>query len=255
MTIPMSRVKTLCSEAEMAVVQASRRPRIGELTLPQAKSFAQRAKKLQDKWRDQSRSQSRAKARQVGVADTATNSHEKAQIFQEATASLDAKVNQLSAKGSDRASKAAKAPAKKDRALKHRATRATMRAKLAEKELVLNTEKKGKQPAKLKPAAKSKSVAAKASQKLSSTKGTTPAAVPNTSAPSKAKPATRARRAAKPAPSGIQKKLADSQVHQQAATVAAKQRRVAQSGLTSRVRGHVTARGRRAQGRRDSRNA
>lgn len=32
-----------------------------------------------------------------------------------------------------------------------------------------------------------------------------------------------------------------------------KKQRIAKTGLTSRVRGHVSARGRRAQGRRDSR--
>jgi hypothetical protein len=33
----------------------------------------------------------------------------------------------------------------------------------------------------------------------------------------------------------------------------AKQQQIAKTGLTSRVRGHVSARGKRAQGRRDSR--
>jgi hypothetical protein len=59
----------------------------------------------------------------------------------------------------------------------------------------------------------------------------------------------------KPALTGIQKKLAADLGQQQSATAAATKSRVTQSGLTSRVRGHVSARGRRAQGRRDSKNA
>lgn len=259
MTIPMSRVQTLCSESERAVVQASRRPRIGQLTLAQAKSFTQRARKLFEKWRDQSRTQSRAQARKVGEADTETRTHDKVQIFEDALASLEARLAQLTATGKGGKTKPAAKPAKKARAQAHRATRAEVRAKLAEKELVLNATKKSKQPAKIKPATKAKPALAAAKAKAQSAPPTAPAPVSEPAVPTssrrKTSPAPRARRAAQPALSGIQKKLADSQLNQQAATLAAKQRRVAQSGLTSRVRGHVTARGRRAQGKRDSRNA
>ena len=255
MTIPMSRVQTLCSESERAVVQASRRPRIGQLTLAQAKSFTQRARKLFEKWRDQSRTQSRAQARKVGEADTDTRTHDKVQIFQDALASLEARLAQLTATGKNGKTGSAAKPAKKARAQAHRATRAEVRSALAEKELVLNESKKSKQPAKIKPAAKSKP--STATTKVQAAPDTSPSPGSDAAVSTRAKktPGPRTRSAAQPALSGIQKKLADGLLNQQAATVAAKQRRIAKAGLTSRVRGHVTARGRRAQGKRDSRNA
>ncbi|MBX3412533.1 MAG: hypothetical protein KF708_07585 [Pirellulales bacterium] len=254
----MSRVQTLCSESELAVVQASRRPRLGQLTLAQAKSFTQRARKLFEKWRDQERTQSRTQARKVGSPDTKTRTHDKVQIFQDALASLETRLAQLTETGKGSQPKASRAPSKKARAQGHRASRAEVRAELAEKELVLKATKKSKQPAKIKPAAKAKPAPAaktKGTAAPRKSKSAARGAEQAVSVPAQKTPAPRQRRAPQPALSGIQKKLADGQIHQQAATVAAKQRRVAKSGLTSRVRGHVSARGRRAQGKRDSRNA
>lgn len=257
MTVPMSRVQTLCTPAELAVVQASRRPRLRQLTLAQAKSFTDRARKLHDKWRDQSRTQSRAQARKVGTADTETRTHDKVAIFQDALASLESRLAQLTAAGSGGKAKSKAAPTKNTRAREHRASRADVRAQLAEKELVLNAAKQSKQPAKSKPKPAKKAKPAPATRKQERATPVASDAVAATAvpAPTASPPTTRVRRAARPALSGIQKKLADSQINQQGAIVAAKQRRVAQSGLTSRVRGHVSARARRAQGKRDSRNA
>ncbi len=130
MTIPASKVRTLCSTAEAALVRASRKPELEQLTPAQLKRLANQAKKLSDKWADLGRTQSRARNRKVGFGDVDANTKLKAQIFSDALASLEAKLAKAE-KSTVSATKTLKPKTKKDRNADHRSDRAAVRKGLA----------------------------------------------------------------------------------------------------------------------------
>ncbi|MGE0535456.1 MAG: hypothetical protein AB7O68_10825 [Pirellulales bacterium] len=235
MTVPAATVKSLCTSAEVDLVRASRQPQLGQLSAAQLKSLAARARKLQDKWRDAKRDQARSKSRAAGVGKPGDNTRVKSQIFREARESFEARLKQLEsasagAKSStkSKAKSAAKSKGKKQRTVDHRNRRAAVREGLAVVKDIVNEEP----PTSATPA---ESTAAENQP---------------------TKPAARPRRQAKPvAPKKPVSKLADRTAAQQLrAETAAKQARLKQSGKTTRVLGHVSARGQRKQARRDSMN-
>ncbi|HQX53748.1 MAG TPA: hypothetical protein PLR25_27790 [Planctomycetaceae bacterium] len=69
MTIPSNKVKALCSDSETALVRASRKGELENLSPASLRQHSVRARKLADKWRDMERGQSRTRSRQSG--DTA----------------------------------------------------------------------------------------------------------------------------------------------------------------------------------------
>jgi hypothetical protein len=246
MTIPISQVKSLCTDSELALVQASRRPQLQTLDRAQLKRHSQRARKLFDKWQGLTRSQGRAQSRQVGFPDPDTASQQKVQIFQDALQNFDAQLAKLEAAGEKAAaSKRSGTTPKSVRAAEHREGRGQVRKKLAEKQAALNEGATAPKKRRLKPAA---SVTAPAE---------TPAPTSAAAAPKKKKkaPPRRTKPQTKVSPATAAKSQKKPPVpRSEKASTAAKQSRVEQSGLTSRVRGHVSARGKRSQGRRDSRS-
>jgi len=253
MRVPLSEVKEICTKSELALVTASRPPKLEKLSAAEAKKSAGLARKLFDKWQDLNRDQARDRSRKVGLGERDTRTQLKVRIFQEALQDFEARSSQGDASGKAD-SKPSQSTPKKVRAIKHRETRASVRAELAEKHAALNAKapasKKGAGSAK--PAAKAPATAAavkpkpaKAAESKMPVAGARPAAA--TAAKKKPK------RTPPPAAAEAQSKLSASPADKLKATTAAKQTRIARSGITSRVRGHVSARGRRAQGRRDSR--
>lgn len=239
MTIRISQVKALCTASELALVQASRRPQRDQLTLTEAKRHAVRARKLFDKWQDQSRRQSRAKSRTTGHGEVESRSTVKAEIFGDALRAFEARVAKLEAAGAKPTGGRSKNPPKTARARTHRAARAEVRADLAEAQLAAN-----------KPARKAKSTppAPPAAEQPPAAEATGTTAPGTTALPDK--PA-RSHKAPVPRPTNTPFVNGKKQLNAQ---TAAKQQRLAEKGTTNRIYGHVSARGRRAQGRRDSRN-
>jgi hypothetical protein len=251
MTVPASKVKAVCTAAEIALVRASRKPALTKLSLAETKQQAKRAKKLADKWEGLRRDQSRTKRRAGGENESLANTELKSQIFREALASFSTRVEQLEAAASPRTP--SKKAAKSRRTAGHRATRAAVRSELSAKESKLNAPKRKK---KAKPAAASAKPAVDASTAANKKKPAKKVAA-GTSATKTAKTPKKAKKkSAKKmaAPAEVVGLASLTPRKQRKATTAAKQRRVAVSGLTSRVRGHVSARGRRAQAARDQRN-
>jgi hypothetical protein len=264
MAIRMSEVKSLCTPNEVALVEASRKPRLEELSAGQLRQQAVRARKLADKWRDLSRSQSRARSQQVGVSKEESRSTRKEEIFTEALASFEARLAKVAPEG---AAKSTPGQPKQVRAQGHRASRAETRKLLRKEKIAQN--RQGAAPAAA-SSAKAAKAAAPASRAKKSAAATKTAAV---AAPAEAKRSAAPKRkvgrkhATAPAalvPSLVSKQsqqlsprgvVSTSPAKQRAAVTASKQARIAKSGLTTRMRGHVSARGRRAQKRRDVRNA
>ncbi len=246
MSVAASKVKSLCTDAEVALVRASRSPELEKHSAAEIKPLATRARKLFDKWQGLSRKQSRSRNRQVGSAEEDSNTRLKAQIFREALDAFEGRQAKLSETGKTgtKGSRAA-AKTKKSRAAEHRQARAAVRAGMTAALDLTNAKpvakKKPKKaavakPAKVvKPAAKpAKKAATKSSVKKGAKKlrSSDSPLVAGKNSP------------AQPLPLNPGKQLRASTV--------AKQARVARSGQATRVHGHVSARGKRSQARRDS---
>jgi hypothetical protein len=261
MAIRMSEVKSLCTPQEIALVEASRKPQLEALSAGQLRQQAARARKLADKWRDLSRSQSRAHGRQVGVSKDESRSTRKEEILREALASFEARLAKIAPEG---AAKVTPGQPKPVRAQEHRASRAETRKVLRKEKLALNRKGAAAKPAAsgaaaAKSAAVAAPAAARTSKKAAAAKAKPAAAKPkrkvgrkHATAPAALVPPLISKQSQQLSPRGV---VSTSPAKQRAAVTAAKQVRIAKSGLTTRMRGHVSARGRRVQKRRDVRNA
>jgi hypothetical protein len=143
MTIPASKVRALCSESEIAIVRASRKPELAKLSRAEVKRLAIRARKLRDKWQIVARDQSRARSRLVGATQADKNTQLKAEIFRDALDVFEARLKQLDESGAPTARKS-RPKAKKERTAEHRATRAAVRKGItAAADLLNDTSRQG----------------------------------------------------------------------------------------------------------------
>lgn len=254
MKTPIGKVKSVCTDSELAVVRASRKPELGELSLAEAKRAAARARKLFDKWQGLHRGQSRDQRRRTGRGDLDNRTQLKAEIFAEALQELDARVEKLAAADAKKsASKSKKGPTKRSRATGHRAERAGVRLELkAEKSAIKAQSRDKSKPPATKPSGKAPDSATPAPAKTAEA-SSAPATSKRPQARKQARPPA-AKKPAKstPARTPIAAEDRSPPIDRLQAATAAKQSRIKRSGLTSRIRGHVSARGRRAQGKRDS---
>lgn len=240
MAIPASKVRSVCSSSETALVRASRKPVLEELGPAELKRNAARAKKLFDKWQDLSRTHARARSEKVGFGETDANTQLKAEIFGEALKNFETRLAKLdSTKGSAAKGTGAKISIT-DRNADHRASRAAVRKGMSTVEDLLNA-----------PARKKKKPAAPKSAPVAET-----VAAPAANAPAKSAKPTKSKRpvsvSAGPPTKLKVKGLATSPADQRRAMTAAKKSRFIRSGKTTRTQGHTAARGKRAQARRDS---
>ncbi|HEX5446587.1 MAG TPA: hypothetical protein VFW87_22405 [Pirellulales bacterium] len=238
MTIPASKVKSICTRSEAALVRASRKGELEHLSPAELKNRTAQARKLADKWQGLVRSQSRTRSRQAGYGDTSANTALKAQIFREALASFQSRLAELDGtKGP--AARPAKPKSKRERSATHRASRAAVRKGMTAVEDLLNTPDQRTARRAAEAAAKPKPAPATSSKAISTKKGAPKLRPPATSAaPNKGR---------KPA-QGVH------DIRQIKAAGAAKQSRIAKSGKTTRMLGHVSARGKRSQARRDAKH-
>lgn len=245
MAVRLPTVRALCTEPELALVVASRKPELKLLKPAQVERLRERARKLVDKWKDLSREQVRKQSRKVGAVAEDTRSHQKAEIFAEALAAFDSRLAELQggSKAKPKPKPAAKKPA---RVAEHRSNRAEVRSALKDKKRVLNASAPKAAAAPMPVPAKAPEPAPAAVQTASSAEPMAPVGPPVL--PPRSRKALRSAPPAKGPASRPQKDPAK----QLAAVTAAKQARVARSGATSRMKGHVASRGRKAQARRDS---
>ncbi len=238
MAIPASKVRSVCTSSETALVRASRKPVLEELSPAELKRNAARAKKLFDKWQDLSRTHARAKSETVGFGEADANTKLKAEIFGEALKNYEARLAKLDKSKSSATKGPGSKPRKQDRNADHRASRAAVRKGMSAVEDLLNT------PARKKKAAAKSAPAAEPAAPAES------AAPAKAAKPKKSKPPVAT---SKIPPTQLKVKgLAQSPADQRRAMTAAKKSRVVRSGKTTRTLGHVVARGKRAQARRDS---
>lgn len=252
MPVPAAKVKEVCSIQEADLVRSSRRPELGKLSPAQVKQRAARARKLYDKWLALSREQSRAKSKKTGFGDSQANTKLKVEIFGDALKSFDGALAKMDPQSTPKK----KAKTKKTRSAGHRAARAEVRAKLRSE---VDSEKGSskasvKKKAKKKVAKKKQPKKKKGTAKKSASK--TPKKVTKKKSASSTKKSTK-KSVKKSSPASKPTSnpgLTVNKKKRRKATTAAKKARIARSGLTSRVAGHVSARGKRAQAARDSRN-
>jgi hypothetical protein len=260
--VPLAKVKSLCTDAEYDIVKASRRPEIGQLDAKALKKHVTQARKLRDKWRDQATNQRRdtQQRHNARVADGEKRSEQKAEVFAAALASFEMQLEKVSASDSGTSKAAPKRkPAKSARKPDHRADRASKRATLEAQREEMNAAAGTKRPTKKKVAKKkttTKAAASGAPKKKAAKKKTASSGAYAARAKKAVKKKLNKGAAASAANQGAQSKGLVGPIvekNQIRAETAIKQGRVDRSGLRSRVKGHVSARGRRAQGKRDAR--
>ncbi len=285
-------IQKLLTAAELKLVQSSQPPALAKLSEAKLKKNITLTRSARDKWRDQSTRQRRDVQRAQGSRDTnaAAHSADKNKILTKALNDLQAQLDKIASGTTAAGTKApaAKSPGKKKRARGHREARAETRALLEDKRSKLtgaSSSTSAKKKVAKKKVAKKKVAKKKVAGQPAVTKGkvtkkksATKKAIKKTKVkkattkPSAAKKVSAKKRAAAAAvssqPSAAKQKaakknsLASSQVtsgtnlnpsDQRSTKTKAKKARIQQSGLTTRTRGHISARGKRAQGRRDSR--
>ena len=126
MTIPVSKVRSLCTSAEVALVRASRKGELGHLSYAQVKRLAVRARALLEKWQDLGRHQSRARSLKVGFGDVGPKTRLKEQIFREALTRFEERLAKLDVAAASPAHQA-RPKTKKVRNAGHRSARAAIR--------------------------------------------------------------------------------------------------------------------------------
>jgi hypothetical protein len=249
MALNLKTARELCNKSEWELVKASKRDEIGQLTEAQLKRHVVRARTMRDKWRDLAVAQRRKTQKEQQARTTQANarSAEKAEVFDEVLARFEKQLQRVaSSSPSTGGASARKTPPKQVRLEEHRATRSKVRKKLAGKrakldeQTVLGAPESAASAPSEAPASTSEpaiSPTLKKKVRKVAKKGTTKSQA--------------TQKATKKKSHGKSDQLNRS--GQQSARTAAKDARFAQSGLDSRTRGHVSARGKRTQSRRDSR--
>jgi hypothetical protein len=223
MSLKLTEVKALTSRSEFELIQSSRGAKLRQLAPAALKEHARRARKLLQKWRDQSRRQQRSSTRKHGFPDLYTRTQQKVAVFEDALAAFEGRLAQLDSSAAPKPSKAKRtAPAADQRPAASPTTKAPAAKATAKKEGASSGGAAARAAAKPRPAAK----------------------------PPKAPPVRTSKLAAGLAQS--QFSLPPSKLRK--ASAAAKLARLTTSGRTTRLRSHVTASGKRKQARRDKKH-
>ena len=241
--IKLSRARELCTAAELRLVESSRRHALAELTAAQLKKKIAQARKLRDKWRDVSTRQRRLVQREQGtrVTEKDSRSQQKSQLFVELLARFEARLERLAASPADDVlpkRSASSRPSKRQRVRGHRRARSLTRHQLAERRAAL--ESHGAQPEQSPQAVVSEAAPGQATEAASPAHQTKRKAAKKSTWPAQAV-LTRTH-------------IGPDHYGQQGAAAAAKHARIKVSGLDTRMRGHVSARGKRSQASRDAKN-
>jgi hypothetical protein len=284
MSLSLDEVRLLCTKAEYALVAESRTPAIEQLTAMKLKTNTANARKLVDKWQKLSRGQSRDESRKTGEPDLASKTYTKHQVMHEALEAYQARLAVAATTATVEAS--AKKLTPRERTASARVARQSARTELQGVKKTVNKVAKARSiqaakkaapvkatpvkaaavkaaPAKAAPvkATPVKAAAVKASTKKApaakseavkktlvktAAKRTAKRAEVAASAPALAAPKKVVKTTAKP---GI---VAPTPAAKAQLAASAKSNRVKLSNRSSNIAGHVSAKGKRAQAKRDS---
>ena len=288
MSLSLDEIRLLCTKAEYALVSDSRTPAIEQLTSMQLKTNAANARKLVDKWQKLSRGQSRDESRTTGEPDLASKTYSKHQVMHEALEAYQARLATVATTTSVEATPKKLTP--RERTASARVSRQAARTELQGVKKTVNKVAKASSiqaaakksaPVKAAPvkAAPVKAAPVKAAAKAAPVKSapvkpavkatTKKAPAAKTEAAKKTLVKTAAKRTAKRAvvagsapvlagPKKVVKTTAKPGILPATpATKAqlagnAKANRAKLSNRTSNIAGHVSAKGKRAQSKRDS---
>jgi hypothetical protein len=252
MPISIVRAKALCNATELALVASSAPRAISKLSASKLRFSVEQARKLRDKWRDQSDAQRRKSQKKLGARGTDDNARsiEKAQLFDEVLGRFAARLAASDSAGT--VSKPRAGAKRTERNRSHRATRANVRGSLQEAKRGLAS------PAKKKPAK-----ANVTDKKDEASPKTAPAAPVSATAATTGKPVasrSKPRVSRKPAATGISaieagrttQGLRVTNQQQLLAKTSAKQGRLKAAGFV-RIQKNRSAANKRSQARRDSR--
>ncbi len=289
MSLSLDEVRLLCTKAEYALVAESRTPAIEQLTAMKLKTNTANARKLVDKWQKLARGQSRDESRKTGEPDLASKTYTKHQVMHEALEAYQARLAVAATTATVEAS--AKKLTPRERTASARVARQSARTELQGVKKTVNKVAKARSiqaakkaapvkatpvkaapvkatpvkaaPAKAAPvkATPVKAAAVKASTKKApaakseavkktlvktAAKRTAKRAEVAASAPALAAPKKVVKTTAKP---GI---VAPTPAAKAQLAASAKSSRVKLSNRSSNIAGHVSAKGKRAQAKRDS---
>jgi len=284
MSLSLDEVRLLCTKAEYALVAESRTPAIEQLTAMKLKTNTANARKLVDKWQKLARGQSRDESRKTGEPDLASKTYTKHQVMHEALEAYQARLAVAATTATVEAS--AKKLTPRERTASARASRQSARTELQGVKKTVNKVAKARSiqaakkaapvkatpvkaapvkaaPVKAAPvkATPVKAAAVKASTKKApaakseavkktlvktAAKRTAKRAEVAASAPALAAPKKVVKTTAKP---GI---VAPTPAAKAQLAASAKSNRVKLSNRSSNIAGHVSAKGKRAQAKRDS---
>jgi hypothetical protein len=218
------------SASEARLVASSEGASLAKAGAGELRRKISRARALRDKWRDvytaQRRETQQARASRATVANR--RSREKSELFGEVLARLEARLEQVAATGTPAAARSKARPTPRRRMQLHRRERSRTKRALADQ--VAERESAAARSALTDLPPMQTRTAPKQRTKKGKSKAGKPRGVAKTGA-------TRA---------------AKVKARDQSRTAAARHRTKV-SGLTTRIRGHVSARGKRAQARRDRR--
>ena len=283
MSLSLDEVRLLCTKAEYALVAESRTPAIEQLTAMKLKTNTANARKLVDKWQKLARGQSRDESRKTGEPDLASKTYTKHQVMHEALEAYQARLAVAATTATVEAS--AKKLTPRERTASARASRQSARTELQGVKKTVNKVAKARSIQAAKKAAPVKATPAKPAVKAAPVKAaavkTAPVKAAAVKATAKKAPAakseavkktlvkTAAKRTAKraevaasapaiAAPKKVVKTtakpgiVAPTPAAKAQLAASAKSNRVKLSNRSSNIAGHVSAKGKRAQAKRDS---
>lgn len=284
MSLSLDEVRLLCTKAEYALVAESRTPAIEQLTAMKLKTNTANARKLVDKWQKLARGQSRDESRKTGEPDLASKTYTKHQVMHEALEAYQARLAVAATTATVEAS--AKKLTPRERTASARASRQSARTELQGVKKTVNKVAKARSIQAAKKAAPVKATPVKAAPvKAAPVKAApvkaTPVKAAAVKASTKKAPAakseavkktlvkTAAKRTAKraevaasapaiAAPKKVVKTtakpgiVAPTPAAKAQLAASAKSNRVKLSNRSSNIAGHVSAKGKRAQAKRDS---
>ncbi len=223
--------------SESRLVAASRGAGLTSASAGELRKKIARARALRDKWRDVYMAQRRdtQQARTSRATTANRRSREKSELFGDVLARFEARLDEVGASGAAADTRPSTRPSPRKRTRQHRQERSRVKRTLAE--TVAERESAGVR-------------SARASLPPMQTR--TPPKKKATAKKTKAKQAGAARRNSKAAAAKPSSRPADVKARDQSRSAAARHRTKV-SGLTTRIRGHVSAQGKRSQARRDRR--
>jgi hypothetical protein len=244
----LAQARAWCTVAELKLLESSQGPALETAGAADLRARIVRARTLRDKWRDlytHQRRQVQAKQAARGN-DRNRRSLEKSELFTRALARLEAQLAKVADAPTPPPAASTRArPTKSQRTLGHRDARARTRAELKPQRAALST-KPAVAPAPVAPASPAPATAAAPPSPAPAASAAPPAAKKSARSPKRAapQPKTKAKKAATT--------LAPTSKTTKAAHDAVKRTRIKMSGKDTRFKGHVSARGKRAQASRDS---